>query len=294
MVTWNLRFHGVGNSHAVELGSAMATIERDGQPWLTIDCGGEGLTAYLAHYGAYPEALFITHTHLDHVGGFERLFGATYFATPRGRDIRLYVPAPLVPLLQERIAGYPNVVAEGGANFWDAFQLVPVSGAFWHDGMRLETFPVRHHWPDTASACACLAAWSGPGIRGRSRSNWRSSPTPMNSSRTTARCTAILRIAASMTSSANIRPHCSRVARSTITRAPPMPMRWPRAVIASPMPANASRWTCRDPCRWSMRERRCGLSFHVLKRRWSAPRANMPATGYDAPACNGPPGACPR
>jgi ribonuclease BN (tRNA processing enzyme) len=150
MVTWNLRFHGVGNSHAVELGSAMATIERDGQPWLTIDCGGEGLTAYLAHYGAYPEALFITHTHLDHVGGFERLFGATYFATPRGRHIRLYVPAPLVPLLQERIAGYPNVVAEGGANFWDAFQLVPVSGAFWHDGMRLDTFPVRHHWPDTA------------------------------------------------------------------------------------------------------------------------------------------------
>jgi ribonuclease BN (tRNA processing enzyme) len=150
VVSWNLRFHGVGNSHAVELGSAMATIERDGRPWLTIDCGGEGLTAYLAHYGAYPDSLFITHTHLDHVGGFERLFGATYFATPRGAHTRLYVPAPLVPLLHERIASYPNVVAEGGANFWDAFQLVPVSGAFWHDGMRLETFPVRHHWPDTA------------------------------------------------------------------------------------------------------------------------------------------------
>ena len=147
---WNLRFHGVGNSHAVELGSAMATIEREGRPWLTIDCGGEGLTAYLAHYGAYPEALFITHTHLDHVGGFERLFGATWFSTPRGNNTRLYVPAPLVPLLQQRIAGYPNVLAEGGANFWDAFQLVPVSGAFWHDGMRLDTFPVRHHWPDTA------------------------------------------------------------------------------------------------------------------------------------------------
>ena len=36
---WQLRFHGVGNSGAVELGSAMATIERDGAPWLTIDCG---------------------------------------------------------------------------------------------------------------------------------------------------------------------------------------------------------------------------------------------------------------
>jgi len=149
-MAWALRFHGVGNSSAVELGSAMATIERDDKPWLTIDCGGEGLTAYLAHYGAYPKALFITHAHLDHVGGFERLFGANYFATPRHDDARLYVPAPLVPLLQQRIASYPNVVAEGGANFWDAFRLIPVEGAFWHDGVRLETFPVRHHWPDTA------------------------------------------------------------------------------------------------------------------------------------------------
>ena len=149
-MTWALRFHGVGNSGAVELGSAMATIERDGQPWLTIDCGGEGLTAYVDHYGSYPGAVFITHVHLDHVGGLERLFGAGYFAAPRRDDTRLYVPAPLVPLLQQRIGSYPNVVAEGGANFWDAFRLVPVADAFWHDGMRLQSFPVRHHWPDTA------------------------------------------------------------------------------------------------------------------------------------------------
>lgn len=160
---WALRFHGVGNSNAVELGSAMATIERNGQPWLTIDCGGEGLTAYLAHYGAYPEALFITHTHLDHVSGFERLFGAGYFAAPRNTQTRLYVPAPLVPLLQQRIAGYPNVVAEGGANFWDAFHLIPVEGAFWHHGQRLESFAVRHHWPDTAFGLRLRgsAVWTG-------------------------------------------------------------------------------------------------------------------------------------
>jgi ribonuclease BN (tRNA processing enzyme) len=150
LMGWALRFHGVGSSSAVELGSAMATIERDGRPWLTIDCGGEGLTAYIAHYGGYPEALFITHAHLDHVSGFERLFGANYFASPRRDGTRLYVPAPLVPMLQQRIAGYPNVVAEGGANFWDAFRVVPVGEAFWHDDVRLEAFPVRHHWPDTA------------------------------------------------------------------------------------------------------------------------------------------------
>jgi ribonuclease BN (tRNA processing enzyme) len=147
---WQLRFHGVGSATAVELGSAMATLERDGLPWLTIDCGGEGLTAYQAHYGGMPEALFVTHAHLDHVAGFERLFVGSYFDESRRGRVRVYVPAPLVPLLQQRVGDYPNVLAEGGTNFWDAFQLIPVSGAFWHEGMRLEVFPVRHHWPDTA------------------------------------------------------------------------------------------------------------------------------------------------
>src|SRR3546814_5976845 len=86
LMAWSLRFHGVGNASAVELGSPMATIERDGAPWLTIDCGAEGLTAYLAHYGQAPHALFITHVHMDHVAGFERLFVADYFdAARRGK-----------------------------------------------------------------------------------------------------------------------------------------------------------------------------------------------------------------
>ena len=33
---WSLRFLGVGNASAVELGSPMSVIERDGRPWLTI------------------------------------------------------------------------------------------------------------------------------------------------------------------------------------------------------------------------------------------------------------------
>jgi ribonuclease BN (tRNA processing enzyme) len=147
---WQLRLQGVGNASAVELGSAMATIERDGAPWLTIDCGAEGLTHYLAHYGRGPDALFITHAHLDHVAGFERLFVSAYFDPARRGRIRVYVPAPLVPLLHQRVGDYPNVLAEGGANFWDAFQVIPVGASFWHDGVRLEVFPTRHHWPDTA------------------------------------------------------------------------------------------------------------------------------------------------
>jgi ribonuclease BN (tRNA processing enzyme) len=145
-----LRFLGVGSSQAVELGSASAVIERDGAPLLMIDCGQEALTAYLAHYGAAPAALFITHVHMDHVGGLERLFYRLYFDPAlRGRT-RLYLPAAIVPHLQSRIADYPGVLAEGGANWWDAFQAVPVSGGFWHDGHHFDVFPVRHHLPDTA------------------------------------------------------------------------------------------------------------------------------------------------
>ncbi|MFD0738661.1 MBL fold metallo-hydrolase [Lysobacter koreensis] len=149
-MAWSLRLNGVGNASAVELGSAMATIERDGRPWLTIDCGNEGLTSYLAHYGQAPRALFITHTHLDHVAGFERLFVASYFDEAQRGRVRVYVPAPLVPLLHQRVGDYPNALAEGGVNFWDAFQVIPVGESFWHDGLRLEVFATRHHWPDTS------------------------------------------------------------------------------------------------------------------------------------------------
>ncbi len=160
---WQLRLHGVGNASAVELGSAMATFERDGAPWLTIDCGAEGLTAYLAHYGQPPTALFVTHTHLDHVAGFERLFVSSYFDEARRGKVRVYVPAPVVPLLHQRVGDYPNALAEGGVNFWDAFQVIPVGDSFWHDGIRLEVFPTRHHWPETAYGLRLRgsAVWTG-------------------------------------------------------------------------------------------------------------------------------------
>ena len=162
-MSWTLRLLGVGSSQAVELGSASAVLERDGAPLLMIDCGQEALTAYLDRYQVPPAALFITHVHMDHVGGMERLFYKIYFDPERRGRLRLYVPATVVPHLQSRLADYPGVLAEGGANWWDAFQLVPVSRGFWHQGLWFDVFPVRHHLPDTAFGLrlAGAFAWTG-------------------------------------------------------------------------------------------------------------------------------------
>lgn len=150
VVNLSLRFLGVGGAQSPELGSACGVLERDGRPSLMIDCGAEALSAYLARYGEPPRAVYVTHTHMDHVGGLERLFYRLYFDESwRGR-VRLYAHAALVPLLQARIADYPEVLAEGGANFWDAFALVPLSRGFWHDGMWFDVFATRHHAPNSS------------------------------------------------------------------------------------------------------------------------------------------------
>jgi phosphoribosyl 1,2-cyclic phosphodiesterase len=162
-VHWSLRFLGVGNAQAVALGSASAALERDGEPVIMIDCGQEGLSAFVARYGAMPMAVFVTHAHLDHVAGFERLYYASLFDPARRGKVRVYCAAALVPILQSRVADYPSPLAEGGANFWDAFQLVPVSRGFWHEGLWFDVFGVRHHAPGTAFGVALRGAflWSG-------------------------------------------------------------------------------------------------------------------------------------
>jgi phosphoribosyl 1,2-cyclic phosphodiesterase len=160
---WTLRFLGVGNAQAVNLGSASAVLERDGASLLMIDCGQEALTAHVERYGAMPMALFVTHAHLDHVAGFERLYYASLFDATRRAKVRIYCAAALVPILQSRLADYPSPLAEGGANFWDAFQLIPVARGFWHGSLWFDVFGVRHHAPGTAFGLALRGSflWSG-------------------------------------------------------------------------------------------------------------------------------------
>lgn len=112
-MSWALHLLGVGNAGAApELGAA-AVIECDGEPVLMIDAGQEAITAFHAAYGRWPTAVFITHVHMDHVAGLERLFYAAYFDPALRGRIRLYVPAGVMPHLRRRLADYPEPLAEG-------------------------------------------------------------------------------------------------------------------------------------------------------------------------------------
>ena len=162
-MSWHLHFLGTGAAHAVELGSSSATVERDGKPLLLIDCGPDTLDRYLAAYGEPPQNLYITHTHMDHVGGLERLFTRLWFdQTLRGK-IRVFAHAALVPWLQARVADYPGVLAEGGVNYWEAFRLVPCSRGFWLDGFWFDVFATRHHRPNTSFGVALASSFAFTG-----------------------------------------------------------------------------------------------------------------------------------
>ncbi len=147
---------------------------------------------------------------MDHVGGLERLFYQIYFDEAWRGSVRLYAHAALVPLLQARVADYPEVLAEGGANFWDAFRLIPLSRGFWCDGLWFDVFATRHHAPHTSFGIALrrqcgldrrYAAGSGDARRARrAGESW---------SRTIARWSAIRRTPASTISIANTRPTCA-------------------------------------------------------------------------------------
>lgn len=160
---WSLHVLGTGAASAVDLGASGAVLERDGRPVLLIDCGPGTLEHFLRSYDALPPAVFITHAHMDHVGGLERLFHAVWFDPAQRGRVRLFAHANLIPILQARVADYPGAVAEGGANFWEGFRLVAVSRGFWLHGLWFDVFATRHHVPGTSFGVALRGcfAWTG-------------------------------------------------------------------------------------------------------------------------------------
>jgi ribonuclease BN (tRNA processing enzyme) len=162
-MNWHLHFLGVGAAHAVELGSSAVVLERDGEPVLLIDCGPDTLDRYLAAYGAPPRAVFITHVHMDHVAGLERLFFKLWFDERLRGTTKFFVHAALLPWLQSRVADYPGVLAEGGVNYWEAFRLLPCTRGFWLDGLWFDVFATRHHVPGTSYGLALAGSFAYTG-----------------------------------------------------------------------------------------------------------------------------------
>ena len=159
---WQLHALGTGAAQAADLGNAAAVLERDDTPLLLMDCGPDVPARFRAAYGRLPAALYLTHLHMDHVGGLETLFYELYFARA-AQPCRLYAHAALVPLLQARLADFPRLIAEGGVQFWDVFQLIPCTRGFWLDALWFEVFAVRHHRAQSAFGLALPGSfvWTG-------------------------------------------------------------------------------------------------------------------------------------
>jgi len=153
-MNWHLHFLGVGAAHAAQLGSSAVVLERGGEPLLLIDCGPDTLDRYMTAYGTLPRALFITHTHMDHVAGLEQLFIRLWFDQRLRGETKVFVHAALIPWLQARVGDYPGALAEGGVNYWEAFRLVPCTRGFWLDGLWFDVFATRHHVPATSYGLA--------------------------------------------------------------------------------------------------------------------------------------------
>jgi len=150
-MTVELEFVGAGGAHSEDLGNACALLRFEGRSGMLVDLGPEAFFSVRAM--DYPfDSVFVTHAHLDHIGGLERLFFARAFSElPL---IKLYVPVDIVFRLHQVLASSGTQVAEGGKNFWDCFQLIPVGRHFYHQGFRFNVFPVRHHYPDEAFGLA--------------------------------------------------------------------------------------------------------------------------------------------
>lgn len=154
---YSLNFHGCGSGGQITMGSSAATLEVNGEPMLLIDCGPGTVHSHQQRYDCLPRAIFISHCHLDHIADLEILTVRQYLLRQQNPDqplIKLFVPLSLITTLHQRLATYPEfgTLAEGGHDFWQSFQLIPVMDEFYYAGLHFRIYPTRHHAPQSSFA----------------------------------------------------------------------------------------------------------------------------------------------
>lgn len=142
-------FLGSGNAYSEELGNSSVVLLVESEPLLCIDFGFTSFNKFKEVFDCTPSSIFITHAHLDHIGGLENL-AYHNILHPKKPLTKLFVPAPMIPCLHHRLGSLSNFLSEGGAQFWNAFQLIPVTDHFILDDLHFIVFESRHHAPFTS------------------------------------------------------------------------------------------------------------------------------------------------
>lgn len=147
-----LRFLGSGNATSIINGESSAVLEVNHQH-LCIDFGKDAYHRFKNEYQKVPDAIYITHCHLDHIAGIESLFYD--ICINQAPAPKLFLSYHIIPLFVQRMHLGCSPLAEGGTNFFDMFQIIPVIDKFYFSGIHFEIFEARHHQPQFCFGLHC-------------------------------------------------------------------------------------------------------------------------------------------
>jgi len=140
-----MEFIGSGNSTSPELGNSSAALTFPNEKILSIDFGFTAYNAFKSRYNKLPDYIYITHMHLDHIGGLQSLFYDAYFSEKK--IIKLFTHHSQISTLHKIMGDLESIAAGEAVNFYDTFQLIPVGDTFWLESMKFNVFESRHHSP---------------------------------------------------------------------------------------------------------------------------------------------------